>query len=260
MPTIALISASGGVGRSTLAAALTTLIARDGRWSLALEWDPQNLLALHFGAARAPADGLASGAEQGRPWHHAALRADDGSVVLPFGAMAPQRLAEWERQMAAQPLWLRERLAELDTPADGWTLIDTPHGAGPLTLQALAAADAVLLVLRADRPALALLERALALAAGKPLAAVINALDMSRGLQADVAAALRERLGGQLSPYPVHDDEAVPEALARVVALPDHAPHAQVTHDLQGLMGWLRQRFEPALVAQAMAAPAGHVA
>jgi cellulose synthase operon protein YhjQ len=246
MPTLALIAPCGGVGRSTLAAALATLAAREGRWSLLLEWDPQNLVALHFGAEQEPAEGLASCAAQARPWHQAALQADDGTLVLPFGALAANLLTRWERQMAEQPTWLQERLRELDRPADGWTFIDTPPATGPFTTQALAAADAALLVLRADRVSLALLERGLAMAGGKPVAVVINALDMARPLQADIAAAYRARLGDRLSPYAVHSDAMVSEAFARVVALQDHAPHSQVAHDLHGLMRWLQQRLHSA--------------
>ena len=56
MPTIAVVSPCGGAGRSTLTACLATLAARSGVWGLAVECDPQNLLALHFGADSAPAD------------------------------------------------------------------------------------------------------------------------------------------------------------------------------------------------------------
>jgi hypothetical protein len=58
-------------------------------------------------------------------------------------------------------------------------------------------------------------------------------------------AALLERLGPALCPYPIHRDEAVPEAFARQAALPDAAPHAQATHDLQGAWRWLQARFAP---------------
>jgi hypothetical protein len=51
----------------------------------------------------------------------------------------------------------------------------------------------------------------------------------------------------------VHDgaggsyDEAVPEAWARLVALPEQAPHAQATHDMHGLLRWLEARLLPGL-------------
>ena len=66
MPSIALVSPCGGSGRSTLTASLATLAARSGVWGLAVEMDPQNLLALHFGADSAPAEGLSGGSALAR--------------------------------------------------------------------------------------------------------------------------------------------------------------------------------------------------
>ena len=134
-------------------------------------------------------------------------------------------------------------MQRLDRPAAGWTFIDTPRAPSPSLAAAVQAADAVLLVLRADAAAAAQIEATVALAEGKPFGVVINGFDAARGLQVDVQAALLDALGAQLSPYSVHRDEAVPEAFAQQLALPDGAPHAQATHDLHGLWRWLQDRF-----------------
>jgi cellulose synthase operon protein YhjQ len=244
MPCIALVSSCGGAGRSTLTASLATLAARSGVWGLAVECDPQNLLALHFGAERAPAEGLASRAARGREWHTAALAASDGTFVLPFGAMDPPALVDWERRLIVEPDWLRARLDTLARPADGWTFIDTPRAPAVLTRQAVRAADAALLVLRADGGSVASLDSALTMLDDKPLLAVVNGFDPGRSLQADVLAAFQERLGERLSPIPIHRDEAIPEAFARRIAPEDHAPHAQVVHDLHGLLRWIQRQCQ----------------
>ena len=242
MPTIALVSTCGGAGRSTLTASLATLAARSGVWGLAVEFDPQNLLALHFGAETAPADGLASRASRGQAWNTAALAASDGTLVLPFGAMDPPALVDWERRLIVEPDWLTARLDTLARPADGWTFIDSPRGPSVLTRQAVRAADAVLLVLCADGASMALLEAALINFADKPVLAVVNGFEPGRVLQADIVAALFERLGNHLSPYPVHRDEAIPEAFARRMSPGDHAAHSQVVHDLHGLLRWIQRQ------------------
>ena len=46
---IAVIGAGGGVGRTTLTAALATACARRGRPVLAVDFDPQNLRGMHLG-------------------------------------------------------------------------------------------------------------------------------------------------------------------------------------------------------------------
>ncbi len=242
MPSIAIVSPCGGAGRSTLVASMATLAARSGVWGLAVECDPQNLLALHFGADRAPSEGLASRAARGQVWNTAALAASDGTLVLPFGAMDAPALVDWERRLIVEPDWLLTRLDTLARPTDSWTFIDAPRAPSVLTRQAVRAADAVLVVLRADGASTALLEQTLEALADKPTLAVVNAFDPSRVLQTDVMATLYERLGERLSPYPVHRDEAIPEAFARRMAPGDHAPHSQVVHDLHGLLRWIQRQ------------------
>jgi cellulose synthase operon protein YhjQ len=242
MPSIALVSPCGGAGRSTLTACLATLAARSGVWGLAVECDPQNLLALHFGADAAPADGLASRAARGQVWNTAALAASDGTLVLPFGAMDPPALVDWERRLIVEPDWLMARLDTLARPANGWTFIDTPRAPSVLARQGVRAADAVLLVLRADGASMSLLEPALDALADKPLLAVVNGFEPGRELQSDIVAALFERLGDRLSPYPVHRDEAIPEAFARRMSPGDHAAHSQAVHDLHGLLRWIQRQ------------------
>jgi len=242
MPCIAIVSPCGGSGRSTLTASLATLTARSGVWALAVECDPQNLLALHFGAEQAPVDGLASRAAQGQVWNTAALAASDGTLILPFGAMDAPALVDWQRRLIVEPDWLGARLDTLARPAESWTFIDTARAPSVLARQAVRAADAVLLVLRADGASVALLESTLQLFEDKPVLAVVNAFDPGRTLQHEVLAVLYERLGERLSPYPVHRDEAIPEAFARRMSPEDHAAHAQVIHDLHGLLRWIQRQ------------------
>lgn len=254
MPSLAVVSLAGGVGRTTLTAALATLAARAGHAALAVDWDPQNLLALHFGLDAPPAEGLAANAAANKPWHTSALQSSDGAVVLPFGGFEPDRLRRWFTETGSQRDWLAEKLAQVDLPAGStghsWTFIDTPRAPSLRTEQALHAADSVLLVLRADPGALALLPQALEIAAERPLLAVINGFDASRPLQQGVRAALQARLGPRLVPHVIHRDEAVPEAYARLAPLHQQAPHAQATHDLHGLLRWLEGRLLPGLAAE----------
>lgn len=242
MPAIAVVSPCGGSGRSSLAAALAHLAAREKLWSLAVECDSQNLLALHFGAARAPADGLFSHAARDRPWNTAALAAVDGTFILPFGAMEPRALVDWERRLVAEPDWLAARLDTLARPAGGWTFLDTARWPSVLARQGVRAADAALLVLRADGTGSELLDDTLARLEEKPLLAVVNGFDPGRALQADLLAGLQARLGARLCPHAVHRDEAVAEAFVRRTPISGHAPHSQVAHDLHGLFRWIQRQ------------------
>lgn len=244
MQRLALVSICGGVGRSTLATLLATLRARQGHWSLLLEWDPRHVLAWTLGARHNGRDGMARASVDRQGWQDACLRADDSTLLLPFGRLTLAEEARFAVQMAEQPQWLADQLALLDAPDGAQVFIDTPAGPSVYQRQAVQAADAVLLVTRADMVGSVLLEQALALAADRPIAVVVNELDITRPSQNDGLRRLRSALGERLVPYPVHRDESVPQAMALNLALPDHAPQSQAMHDLHGVLAWL-QRWSP---------------
>jgi cellulose synthase operon protein YhjQ len=239
---IAVTSICGGVGRSTLCTLLATLAARQGRWSLLVEWDPRPVLAWTMGARHGGRDGMARAALDQTPWQTTCLQADDGTLLLPFGRLTPSEEAGFSWHMAEEPMWLARQLERLEAPADGLMFIDTPAGPSVYQRQAVQAADAVVLVTRADMIGTLLLDQGLALAGDRPVAVVVNELDISRPSQNEALRRLRSVLGSQLVPYPVHRDEAVAQALN--LALPDHAPQSQAMHDLHGVLAWL-QRWQP---------------
>jgi cellulose synthase operon protein YhjQ len=248
MPRIAIISAAGGCGRTTLAAALATLATRAGSEAIALDWDPANSLALHLGAGEPPDDGLARQAPRGR--EAVALQAADGTLVLPYGAVDGPALQDMERRLTAEPDWLRARLDELDLPPDGWIFLDAPRWPSVHARQAVRAADAVMVLVQADPLAIDIALPLVRSLAGRRTFVVANLFDPSRTLQSDVFATLHERLGDLLCPHAVHRDAALPEALAQRASVFDCAPQSLAAHDLQSLMQWVGMRFEVALPVQ----------
>lgn len=240
----AVISICGGVGRSTLSALLATLAARQGRWSLLVEWDPRPVAAWTMGARHGGREGLARAALDRTAWEATSLQADDGTLLLPFGRLTPSEEAAFAWHMAEDPQWLAQRLDQLEAPDDGLLFIDTPAGPSVYQRQAVQAADAVLLVTHADMIGTVLLDQGLALAGDRPVAVAVNQLDITRPSQNDALRRLRAALGPHLVPYPVHRDEAVAQAMSLNVALPDHAPTSQSMHDLHGILAWL-QRWTP---------------
>lgn len=245
MRRIAVVSICGGVGRSTVSALLATLHARQGRWSLLVEWDPRPVAAWTMGARHSGREGLARAALDRTPWESSCLQADDGTLLLPFGRLTPSEEAAFAWHMAEDPSWLAQRLEQLDAPEDGLVFIDTPTGPSVYQRQAVQAADGVLLLTHADMIGTVLIDQGLALAGERPVAVAVNQLDVTRPSQNDALKRLRAALGAQLVPYPVHRDEAVAQAMSLNVALPDHAPKSQAMHDLHGILAWV-QRWLPA--------------
>ena len=249
MRTVAIVSAAGGAGRTTFTAALASLLAARSHATLAVECDPRNVLALHFGLRDSAREGLVTNLREtksseassdGDGWARAALQSDDGVLVLPWGRAA-QDDDDGAAHLDAHRTWLRERLARVDLPANGIALIDAAPWPGPHARQAIDAADLVLGVLTPDATACATLPRFVAALAraGKRAAFVANAVVPARPLHTDIVALLRARLGPAMLPYLVHADTGVPAALAGGANFCKRAPASQTAHVLNGIASWL---------------------
>lgn len=244
---IAVISANGGIGRTTLTAHLASLLARRSQSVLALDFDPNNLLSLHFGLPSTELDGLALRAVRGQLWQDAAFSNAEGITFLPFGAPNDSERLNFGRQISADPQWLSEQINKINLPTSAIALIDTPRLPSIYAQQAINAADLVLAVVAADASSYAKLPllREVLKQSGKANNTfyVVNYADAARRLHNDIVTLMQHELGDRLLPYFVHHDEAVPESLAANSSLADYAPHGQATHDLQGLVSWLLTRI-----------------
>lgn len=266
MKTIAIVAPVGGAGRSTMTAALASLLAGRGHAVLALECDPRNLLGLHFGLREPVERGLVDAAlrPSASDWATAALRSDDDVLLVPWGQadtmpggnggdddVDAEAIAT--RHLLEQPQWLRGLLSQVDLPDDGVVLIDTPAWPGPHAAQALAAADLALMLAPPEPEVCATLPRmqnALE-QLGLPYRVVATKVQPARQLHGDVLALLRARLGERLLPYQVHLDHGLPEALARGENFCRAMPHSQAAHDLQGVAAWLSQWIAASIGASA---------
>lgn len=238
MKTVAIVSTVGGAGRTTVTTELATLLAWHGHPALALECDPRGVLGFHFGL-RAPA---ALGLCNAPSWNQAGQRSDDGVLFVPWGdpgdVVAQALMAE---RMQREPHWLRGLLAQVDLPANAVALIDTAAWPSPHARQAIAAADLVLVLVPPLPQACATLPalRAALRDTGVAVAFVVTRLHPARQLHTDISVLLRATLDGQLLPYEVHEDAAVPEAFARGESFCRSTPYSQAAHDLQGLASWV---------------------
>ncbi len=248
---IAIVSPLGGTGCTTLTAHLATLLAAQGRPCLAIDLCPENTLGHHLGLQQATQSGWAALAVQQPPqwWGQAALSNSDAVDLLPFGAVSSADLALLQREWALTPEWLGNRLGALDLPAGSAVFLDAPVWPAPLACQALATAHTVLIVLEASARACraqALVAQALALVPATTRRAIaINRMDPRRPSQRSALATLRAQWGNLLLPYAVHEDENITQANEHATSVCTWAPHAQSSHDLQGISQWLLEQLPP---------------
>ncbi|MFC4521304.1 cellulose biosynthesis protein BcsQ [Cupriavidus pinatubonensis] len=238
MKTIAIISAVGGAGRTTITAELASLLRWHGHAPLAIECDPRGLLGFHFGLREPVRQGLSNSAD----WPACGHRSDDGVLFVPWGEPGARAArADIAMRLHEDPHWLRRLLLDVALAGDAVTLVDSAPWPSPFAEQALAAADLALVLLPSLPESCATLAPLRqALDDGSIASAyVVTRLQPGRQLHTDVSVLLRATLGDALLPYEIHEDAGVPEALARGECFCRSTPHSQTAHDLQGLASWV---------------------
>ncbi|SAK54067.1 cobyrinic acid a,c-diamide synthase [Caballeronia temeraria] len=247
MKVITVVSAKGGVGKTTLAANLASVLAARHRRVIVLDLDPQNALRLHFGIPLDSIDGISRATLAGDPWQTVMFDGVDGVTVLPYGAVIEDDRRRFEALVDNDPAWLAHALQSLALDANDIVIVDTPPGSSVYTRTALTAANFALNVVLADAASYAAIpgmERMIdAYAAPRADFAgqgyVVNQVDQSRQLSKDVLKVLRNMLGTKLFPGVIHQDEGVSESLACDTTLIHYDPLSQAAADLRACGEWL---------------------
>lgn len=239
MKVIAIVSAKGGVGKTTLAANLATALSRETAFPvLAVDLDPQNALGLHLGMSPHELRGFSRAALAHKPLASACLSASQNLHLLPYGALDETDRMQLEVSMDAREDWLAAQLQTLELPEDTIVVLDTPPGPSPYLRQALRTAQVVVVIALADAASYATLPlmQRLVQAYYQPQGDVteafyvLNQVHSGKVLSKDITDVMRTNLGPQLIGI-VHEDEAVGEALANDTNTLDYAPYSQATAD-----------------------------
>lgn len=259
MKVIAIVSAKGGVGKTTLTANLATALQREGVATLlVVDMDPQNALGLHFGADPRSLAGVSRASLADEDWGSVCVQSPSGVHVLPYGVVNESDRVAFERHLDAHPNWLGQQLQGLELPEDAVVLIDTPPGPSVYMQQALSAAQVVVVVSLPDAAsyaALALMQRLVhTYCTPRPdfseTLYVLNQVDGARQLSKDITRVMQDNLGERLVGV-VHEDQAVREALAYDQSVLEYDPQGQAADDLRKCARVLAQRLRLPLAGAA---------
>jgi cellulose synthase operon protein YhjQ len=243
---VAIVSASGGTGKTSLTANIATLLTQKDLPVLVLELEPSNRLGLYLGVTERNPTGIIN-LPEGHAWHGAIRRNTDQVNYLPFGQETDSRLTH-EKLLAVASASIDHYLLKLDPPSDCIVLIDTQRAPSLCFDCALVSADLILNVITTQPSCfedIAVIQshynqRFTNEQQNAPgLFHVLNKVNSTQLLSHDAVTILRDRLGSRMVRYAIHQDEAIPEAMASNMRVAEYAAHSQASHDLQGLADWL---------------------
>ncbi len=144
--TIAVANQKGGVGKTTTTANLAVTLARHGLRVLVIDTDPQSNLTSSFGLDKAVSPSLADSLLH-RDAELPRYRVQDSTDVAIDLVPGTPELAAVESELQTKlgrEMRLREHVMRIDNDYD-YVLVDTPPSLGVLTLNALVAAQWVII-------------------------------------------------------------------------------------------------------------------
>lgn len=242
MKIVGVVSAKGGVGKTTVSANLSIALAAAGHPVLAIDLDPQNALRLHFGMDPGAIKGVARASLAGSAWADLMGESRSGARYLPFGAIDEEDRRRFERELDGDDDWLLRNLTTLGLPAACLVVIDTPPGASVYLRHVLRHAHFALTVMLPDVASYATIPAINGLyqtycmqrADFLGVAYLVNQADQTRQLGRDVADVVQLRLGDKVIGK-IHQDQAVSEALAFNQTVLEYDPHSQSAQDFIAL-------------------------
>jgi cellulose synthase operon protein YhjQ len=235
MKVIAVVSAKGGVGKSTVSANLAVALKQAGWNVFVVDMDPQNAMVTHFNLAAYAQHGIADAVFSKASWKGFAHESPSGVHVIPFGLVDEEHRIALEQRLHDSPDLLGQRLREVTGSAENAVVIvDTPPGPSAYLQQALMAADLAVVVSLADAGSYSTIPIILNLIEtyGREntleYGLILNQVDRAYLLHKDVSTFVLAKFGDLVIGV-IHQDQAVAESLAFQQSVLDYSPHAMAS-------------------------------
>lgn len=237
---IAVISAKGGVGKTSIAASLGVAMAQTRQQVLMLDFDPQNSLCHHVGVNPNARKGSALASLKNEPWSSTTIEITPGLRLVPYGTPTEAERTAYEQLLERHPSWVADHLSELCVKPGTIVIFDTPPGPSVYVRRVLQITDLALVLTLPDAASFAaipLMERLLD-EYSRPKASflgakyIINQINSGQVLSRDMAEIIRHELGDAIIGR-IHSDQFMCEALANQQDVIRFAPYSQASHDIK---------------------------
>lgn len=259
MKRIAIINQKGGVGKTTTAANLGAALARHGHRVLLIDLDSQSNLTLHLSGDQPPAveastfDVLVDGV----PLERVILDVPQEGVRVAPGSCDLAGIEQALSQKIGRELLLRDALRSVEASFD-LALIDCPPSLGVLSLNALAAADRVVIPLQTEFFALQGMTQLLDVVGVvqqrlNPRLEILGILpcmvDRRTNLTNEVLAEIERHFGNALLKARIRKNVKLAEAPSFGQSILRYAPESNGAEDYLELAAELRQKLGYAVPA-----------
>lgn len=247
--TYVIASQKGGTGKTTTALALAAGLCERGRRVLSIDLDGQGSFTLAAGSAFSPAGGFTAALISGR-LSRTLIRATPIGDVIPADPKLDTIDLDLPRRVKGRESRLKNVLAAIGAAYDA-IVIDTPPALGTILVNALAAADAVIIPTRADYyslDALARLWETIRAVKGfcNPTLRIAGILFTSFRARcvlerqlADAAAGIAAKMETRVFAARIRESIVIREAAMNRESLVTYAPRAKATEDYRQFLAEL---------------------
>jgi cellulose synthase operon protein YhjQ len=238
-PLLAFFSLAGGVGKTSLAAAIASGLASQGEGVVLADTTSQGLLPIYFGLHE-----LQPGAT-----HRIELEGEAGGGTI---SLMMRRVARADGGDAKSEVLVEQILRSI--AGNHRVVLDLATGADWLIRRLAERRPTVLVPVTPDINSVMSLQAVERLFRGimdsqqRPLLPlyVLNQFDASLPLHLDIREVFRRKLGDRLARVAIRRSSAVGEALAEGTTVAKYAPDDPVAQDYRDIVAWLRGLTPPA--------------
>lgn len=233
MPIVALSGLRGGVGATSMVAALAWALNRLGESTVAVDFSPHNQLCTHFNTSLTHVRGWARSALHQERWQQSAMRYTEQLDFIPFGQLSGEETQDYLRQPETLLTPWRHQLTSLRAGYH-WILLDIPADMPQISQLLLPHVDHQLMVLTPDGNCHLRLHQATFPANTRFL---INQFSPISQAQQDLHQLWLSSLTAMI-PLLIHRDEALAESLLSKQPLGEYRPLSLAAEEIATLAAW----------------------